>query len=54
MSLFLNNGHITFILSPGIIILELVLVILLTLLAVSGSVKKASKMNPAEALRTVK
>jgi ABC-type antimicrobial peptide transport system permease subunit len=30
------------------------IVVLLTLVAVSSSVKKASKMNPAEALRTVK
>ena len=51
---FLKNNHITFILTPGSVILKLLVVVLLTLVAVSGSVKKASRMNPAEALRTVK
>jgi putative ABC transport system permease protein len=54
LSLFLNNGHATFVLSFGNTILKLMIVVLLTLVAVSSSVKKASKMNPAEALRTVK
>ena len=54
LSLFLNNGHATFVLSFGNTILKLMIVVLLTLAAVSSSVKKASKMNPAEALRTVK
>ena len=54
LSLFLNNGHATFDLSFGNTILKLMIVVLLTLAAVSSSVKKASKMNPAEALRTVK
>ena len=51
---FLKNNHITFILTPGSVILKLLVVVLLTLIAVSGSVKKAARMNPAEALRTVK
>ena len=51
---FLKNNHITFILTPVSVLLKVAIVVLLTLVAVSGSVKKASRMNPAEALRTVK
>lgn len=54
LSLFLDNGHATFILSFGNTIIKLLIVVVLTLIAVSSSVKKASQMNPAEALRTVK
>lgn len=54
LSLFLDNGHATFVLSFGNTITKLLIVVILTLIAVSSSVKKASKMNPAEALRTVK
>lgn len=53
-SLFLNNGHITFIISPVMFVAKLLIVVLLTLLAVSSSVKTASRMSPAVALRTVK
>lgn len=51
---FLSNQHITFILTPLSVMLKLLVVVLLTLVAVSGSVRKASRINPAEALRTVK
>ena len=51
---FLKNNHITFILTPVSVLLKVAIVVVLTLVAVSGSVKKASRMNPAEALRTVK
>lgn len=54
LSFFLHNGHFTFTLSTGTIIVQYILLIVLTSLAVKGSAKKASKMNPAEALRTVK
>lgn len=51
---FLKGSHITFIISASSIIPKLLIVVVLTLVAVSGSVKKASRMNPAEALRTTK
>lgn len=54
LSFFLHNGHFTFTLSVGTIIVQYLLLIILTSLAVRSSAKKASKMNPAEALRTVK
>ena len=54
VSMFLHNGHMTFSLSPVSIIIQYILMILLTALAVRGSAKKASNMSPAEALRTVK
>lgn len=54
LSFFLHNGHFTFKFSAGTVIVQYLLLILLTSLAVRGSAKKASKMNPAEALRTIK
>lgn len=54
LSFFLHNGHFTFTLSVGSIIIQYILLIVLTTLAVRGSAKTAAKMNPAEALRTVK
>ena len=54
LSFFLHKGHFSFTISAGTIILQYILLIVLTSLAVRGSAKKASKMNPAEALRTVK
>lgn len=54
LSLFLHNGHFSFTLSVGTIIIQYLLLIILTSIAVHGSAKKAAKMNPAEALRTIK
>ena len=54
VSFFLRNGHITYTLSAGAIIGQYILLILLTAWAVHGSAKKASRMTPAQALRTVK
>lgn len=54
VSFFLRNGHITYTLSAGAIIAQYILLIVLTALAVRGSAKKAAKMTPAQALRTIK
>lgn len=54
LSIFLRNGHWTYVLNAGGIVLKLFIVVLLTILAVRSSAKKASMLNPAEALRTVK
>ncbi|MCR4734360.1 MAG: ABC transporter permease [Treponema sp.] len=51
---FLDNGHFSFTLSPLSIILQYLILIILTTIAVHGSAKQASRMSPAEALRTVK
>lgn len=54
LSFFLNKGHFSFRVSVVSVIVQYVLLILLTTIAVRGSAKKAAGMNPAEALRTVK
>lgn len=54
LSLFMRNGHFTYLLSPVSIIIQYVILIVLTTLAVLGSAKQAARMNPAEALRTFK
>lgn len=54
LSMFLHKGHFSFSLSFGTILLQYLLLIILTTLAVRGSAKKAAKMSPAEALRTIK
>lgn len=54
LAFFLQKGHFSFTLSPVSIIVQYLLLIILTTLAVHGSAKKASRMSPAEALRTVK
>ena len=54
LTMFLQNGHWTYILSPGSVILKLIVIIVLTMIAVSGSAKSAAKMNPADALRSTK
>lgn len=54
LSFFLHNGHFTFKLSIGSIIIQYILLIVLTTLAVRSSAKTAAKMSPAQALRTVK
>ena len=51
---FFHDGHMTFTLSFFSILIQYILMILLTSLAVRGTSKKAAKMSPAEALRTVK
>ena len=54
LALFLYKGHFSFKFSIGSVIIQYILLIVLTTLAVRGSAKKASSMSPAEALRTVK
>lgn len=54
MSMFLHKGHFSFSISIGTMIVQYLLLIILTTLAVRGSAKKAAKMSPAEALRTIK
>ena len=54
LSMFLNNGHFSFVLSPVTIILQYLLLIVLTLLSVRFVAKKAASLNPAVALRTIK
>lgn len=54
LSFFLQKGHFTFRLSPVSIIIQYVILIVLTSLAVLGSARQAARMSPAEALRTVK
>ena len=54
LAFFLQKGHFSFSLSPVSIIVQYLLLIILTTFAVRGSAKKAAKMSPAEALRTVK
>jgi len=54
LTMFLQNGHWTYVLSPGSVIVKLIVIIVLTMIAVSGAAKSAAKMNPADALRTSK
>ena len=54
LSFFLQKGHFTFRLSALSIIIQYIILIILTSLAVRGSAKQAARMSPAEALRTVK
>lgn len=54
LSLFAYGGHMRWVLSPFAILLWFILLIILTLLAVIIPVKRAAKMLPAEALRSVK
>ena len=54
VQMFLKAGYISFVLSPISIIVQYILMIMLTALAVHGTAKKAARMSPAEALRTVK
>lgn len=53
-SIFLDRGHWTYELSASAILVKVVVIIILTIFAVRGSAKQASRLNPAEALRTVK
>ena len=54
LSFFLQKGHFTFRLSALSIIIQYIILIILTSLAVRGSAQQAARMSPAEALRTVK
>ncbi|MBO5607264.1 MAG: FtsX-like permease family protein [Treponema sp.] len=54
VQLFLKKGHMSFTLSPLSIIIQYAVMVFLTTLAVRGTAKKAARMSPAEALRTVK
>ena len=54
VEMFLKAGHMSFSLSLGSILLQYILMTILTSLAVKGTAKKAARMTPAEALRTVK
>ncbi len=54
LSFFIKNGYWTWKLSAFSLIWKFIVMILLTLLAVNGTAKSAAKLNPAEALRTVK
>ena len=54
LGFFLAKGHFSFKVSTISIILQYVMLIILTSLAVRGSAKQAARMSPAEALRTVK
>ncbi len=54
LSFFLQKGHFTFKVSFVSVVLQYLILIALTTLAVRGSAKQAASMNPAEALRTVK
>ena len=54
LGFFLAKGHFSFKVSVLSIIIQYVMLIILTALAVRGSAKQAARMSPAEALRTVK
>ncbi|MBP5519653.1 MAG: ABC transporter permease [Treponema sp.] len=54
LSFFLKNGHFTFKLQLIPTVIQFVILIVLTALAVRGSAKKAAKMSPAAALRSVR
>ena len=54
LGFFLAKGHFSFKISVLSIIIQYVMLIILTSLAVRGSAKQAARMSPAEALRTVK
>ena len=54
LSFFLQKGHFTFKVSVLSIVIQYIILIALTTIAVRGSAKQAARMSPAEALRTVK
>lgn len=54
LSLFLKNGHFTFRLALIPTVIQFAILVVLTALAVRGSAKKAAKMSPAAALRSVR
>ena len=54
LAFFLKKGHFSFKISVISVIVQYVMLIILTVLAVMGSARQAARMSPAEALRTVK
>ncbi len=54
VQMFLRKGKMSFVLSPASIFAQYLLMVVLTTLAVRGTAKKAARMTPAQALRTVK
>lgn len=50
--LFLNDGHLSFRVIPGSMALNILIVGVLSLLAAWLPAKKASQVDPAQALRT--
>ena len=54
LAFFLQKGHFSFKISVISVIVQYVMLIILTVLAVMGSARQAARMSPAEALRTVK
>lgn len=51
-SLFLQNGHLSFLIRAVDVAVIVVLVSLFTLLAAQGPARKAARLRPADALRT--
>lgn len=51
LSFFLDDGHLAFTISPGLLVFSFVVVCIFTLLAVLVPARKAAKKLPAEALR---
>ncbi len=54
VQMFLRKGHMSISLSPAAILIQYILMVILTSMAVHGTAKKAARMTPAQALRTVK
>ena len=54
LAFFLKKGHFSFKISVISVIVQYVMLIILTVLAVMGSARQAARMSPAQALRTVK
>ncbi|HNY21237.1 MAG TPA: FtsX-like permease family protein [Treponemataceae bacterium] len=52
MALFLNNGHLQYTVSLGMLVGSIAIVIAFTLLAALIPARRAAKMEPAQALRT--
>lgn len=53
-SLLMKNGHLTFSVRPAQVIVNFAIVLVLTLLAAYMPARKASRLEPAEALRSSK
>ncbi|MBL8968327.1 MAG: ABC transporter permease, partial [Spirochaetaceae bacterium] len=53
-SLLMKNGHLSFLVHPSQVVLNFAIVLVLTLLAAFLPARKASRLEPAEALRSSK
>jgi len=53
-SLLMKNGHLSFLIHPSQVVLNFAIVLVLTLLAAFLPARKASRLEPAEALRSSK